>query len=87
MIRYLVDTTTVIDFSKGVEPVSSRLLALIDAGDDVGVCAVVVAEFSSGLTPESPITPPTSRCPASACCPCPMRRRPRDGAGAAHRIR
>jgi predicted nucleic acid-binding protein len=47
--RYLLDTTTLIDFSKGREPVRSRVLALIDAGEDVGVCAVNVAEFYSGL--------------------------------------
>jgi predicted nucleic acid-binding protein len=50
MARYLVDTTTLIDFSKRAEPQASRLLALLeDADHDVGVCAVVVAEFMAGV--------------------------------------
>jgi predicted nucleic acid-binding protein len=50
MARYLVDTTTLIDFSKGAEPQASRLLALLEDSDhDVGVCAVIVAEFMAGV--------------------------------------
>ncbi len=51
MIRYLLDTSTLIDFSKGREPTHSRLLALIDAGT-VAICAVNIAEFYAGLPPE-----------------------------------
>lgn len=52
MTRYLLDTTALIDFSKGREPASSRMLKMIDSGDEIGVCAVVVAEFYAGLSPE-----------------------------------
>jgi len=52
MTRYLVDTTTWIDYSKGIEPPSSRLDALIeDPEHEIGVCAVIVAEFMSGVAP------------------------------------
>ncbi len=51
MSRYLLDTTALIDFSKGREPARSRILAMIQSGDDVGVCAVNVAEFCAGLPP------------------------------------
>jgi predicted nucleic acid-binding protein len=49
MTRYLLDTDTLIDFSKGREPTRSRVLEMIDAGDVLGVCAVNVAEFFAGL--------------------------------------
>lgn len=49
MTRYLLDTTALIDFSKGREPTCSRLLALIAAGDELGVCAINIAEFYSGI--------------------------------------
>jgi predicted nucleic acid-binding protein len=49
MSRYLLDTTVVIDFSKGREPVYSRLTALLRSHDEVGVCAVTLAEFYAGL--------------------------------------
>ncbi|MBI2590399.1 MAG: PIN domain-containing protein [Candidatus Blackburnbacteria bacterium] len=52
MSRYLVDTTTLIDFSKGFEPVATRLKAIIDAGGELIVCAVQVAEFYRGLEPK-----------------------------------
>ncbi|MBI4318184.1 MAG: PIN domain-containing protein [Chloroflexi bacterium] len=52
MTRYLLDTTALIDFSKGHEPASSRIMRMIEGGDEVGVCAVVVAEFYAGLSPE-----------------------------------
>jgi predicted nucleic acid-binding protein len=47
--RYLLDTSTLIDVSKGIEPVRSRVLALLIAGDEVGLCAVGLAEFAAGL--------------------------------------
>jgi predicted nucleic acid-binding protein len=52
MTRYLLDTDTLIDFSKGREPTRSRVLEMIDAGDVLGVCAVNVAEFYAGLPRE-----------------------------------
>ncbi len=51
MTRRLLDTTALIDFSKGREPASSLILGMIDAGDELGVCSVSVAEFSTGLPP------------------------------------
>jgi predicted nucleic acid-binding protein len=52
MTRYLLDTDALIDFSKGVEPVTARLLAWIDGTEVVGVCAISVAEFCAGLSSE-----------------------------------
>jgi predicted nucleic acid-binding protein len=49
MSRYLTDTSTLIDFSKGREPVRSRMLGLIAAGDELGVCPVNITEFYAGL--------------------------------------
>lgn len=49
--RYLLDTTALIDFSKGFEPSRTKVLELIDSGQEVAVCAVTVAEFFAGLTP------------------------------------
>ena len=50
MTRYLLDTTALIDFSKGREPARSQIPSMIDAGDDLGVCGVNIAEFYSGLS-------------------------------------
>jgi predicted nucleic acid-binding protein len=47
--RYLLDTDAPIDFSKGSEPATSRILSWIDATDIVAVCAISVAEFFAGL--------------------------------------
>jgi len=52
MTRYLLDTTTLIDYSKGHEPAVSHILEAADAGDDLAVCAINLAEFYSGI-PES----------------------------------
>ncbi len=52
MSRYLVDTTSSIDFFKGIEPQASRLLALLeDPVHEVGVCDIIVAEFFAGIMP------------------------------------
>lgn len=51
MTRFLLDTTALIDFSKGREPARTRLLEMIDAGDELGVCPVNVAEFYAGVPP------------------------------------
>ena len=52
MTRYLVETTTWIDYSKGIEPPRSRLDALIEnPRHEIGVCDVIVAEFMSGVAP------------------------------------
>ncbi|HYU18187.1 MAG TPA: type II toxin-antitoxin system VapC family toxin [Chloroflexota bacterium] len=52
-MRYLLDTTALIDYSKGREPAQTRILALIETGEEVGVCAVNVAEFYAGLAPST----------------------------------
>ena len=51
MSRYLLDTDTLINYSKGREPATSRIQQLIDQGDDLGVCAINVAEFFAGIAP------------------------------------
>ena len=51
MTRYLLDTTALIDFSKNREPARSRILQMIVAGDDLGVCAINTAEFYTGVPP------------------------------------
>ena len=53
MTRYLLDTSALIDFSKGREPACTRILEMIDTGDEVGVCAINVAEFYAGLPPDT----------------------------------
>jgi predicted nucleic acid-binding protein len=50
--RYLLDTSTLIDFSKGRQPVASRLLSLIEEGETIGVAAICVTEFYAGIPPE-----------------------------------
>lgn len=52
MTRYLLDTTVLIDLSKGRQPVVSLIDQFMANGADIGVCPVNVAEFYSGLPPE-----------------------------------
>ena len=47
--QYLIDTTALIDVSKGHEWVAEGLLRLVDQGDQLAVCAVSVSEFYSGI--------------------------------------
>ena len=49
MSRYIIDTDTLIDFSMDREPTRTELLKLIEDGADLGVCAVNVSEFYTGL--------------------------------------
>lgn len=51
MALYLLDTTVLIDLSKGVVPVRPRLDAMVDAGHQLGICAVNVAEFLTEVPP------------------------------------
>ena len=51
MSRYLLDTDVLIDYANGKEPVVSRIKGLIAQGDDLGLCAIAVAEFFAGLRP------------------------------------
>lgn len=52
MTRYLLDTSVLVDFSKGREPALSRILKMVESGDELGVCATIVGEFYSGLAPQ-----------------------------------
>lgn len=49
MSRFLLDTTTLIDFSKRREPAFSLVYCLLHDGDEVGVSPINVAEFYAGL--------------------------------------
>jgi predicted nucleic acid-binding protein len=49
MSRYLLDTTALIDFSKEREPAFSFILSAARAGEQLGICAINVAEFYAGL--------------------------------------
>jgi predicted nucleic acid-binding protein len=49
MSRYLLDTTALIDFSKGYEPAFSLVHRFLQNGDEVGVSPINIAEFYSGL--------------------------------------
>ena len=51
MALHLLDTTALVDFSKGIEPVGQRLLSMIAAGESLGVCAINVTEFYAGVRP------------------------------------
>ena len=56
MSRYLLDTTTLIDFSKRREPVFSLIHRFIQNNDELGVSPINVAEFYSGLgTSQHPV--------------------------------
>jgi predicted nucleic acid-binding protein len=50
--RYLLDTSALIDYSKGREPARSEILALIGGGDEIAVCPINVAEFHAGVPPD-----------------------------------
>jgi predicted nucleic acid-binding protein len=47
--RYLLDTTALIDISKGLEPTSSVVRKWLAGRNEVGVCGVVVARFFASL--------------------------------------
>lgn len=49
MTRYLLDTSSLIDFTKGREPVTARILAMLERGDEIVICAVTIAELYSGF--------------------------------------
>lgn len=51
MTRYLLDTDTLIDLSKGREAVRRQVLTWMGGQDELGVCAINVTEFYSGLLP------------------------------------
>jgi predicted nucleic acid-binding protein len=51
MARYLLDTSVLIDASKSYEPAVSLIGSLLNAGDVLGVCPVIIAEFFTGSQP------------------------------------
>lgn len=48
MGRYLLDTDVLISLSRELEPYRSRIGAMTEAGDEIGVCAVQLTEFYAG---------------------------------------
>lgn len=51
MNRYLLDTSALIDFSKGFASAREKINQLLQDGSSLGVCAINVAEFYSGVLP------------------------------------
>lgn len=49
-MKYLLDTDTVIDFIQNRGKTRTRIAAMTEAGDLIGLCAVTVAELYSGLS-------------------------------------
>lgn len=49
MERYLIDTTVLIDVSRGIADIRWELDELAAAGAELGICAVNVAEFAAGI--------------------------------------
>lgn len=51
-MRYLLDTTVLIEASRHREPALSWVQEALRKSDEVGACAVTVAEFFAGLRPD-----------------------------------
>jgi tRNA(fMet)-specific endonuclease VapC len=51
MVRRLLDTTSLVDFARGLEPSTACFHQLLASGDEIGVCPVTVAELFAGLQP------------------------------------
>src|ERR1035437_5345509 len=51
-MRYLLDTNVLIDYSKNRKGIVSSIMSLIENGDELGVCAVNITEFYSGIPRE-----------------------------------
>src|SRR5436309_2850547 len=49
MTRYLLDTNVLIDYAKGVNRVVAQVQTRVAGGDEVGISAVQIAEFFSGV--------------------------------------
>lgn len=49
-MNYLLDTDTLIDFIQDRDETRSRIAAMIEAGDEVALCPIIVAEIYSGLS-------------------------------------
>ena len=52
MARYLVDTSTLIDVSREIEPIRQRLQRLTAGGDQLGISPIQLTEFYAGLSVE-----------------------------------
>jgi predicted nucleic acid-binding protein len=50
--RFLLDTSVLIDFSKGIPATVHGLETFAESGDELCVCSIVIIEFVSGLRPE-----------------------------------
>ena len=48
MTRYLLDTSVLVDYSRGLAPVTFQVQDWIRSGDEVGICAIQVAEYFAG---------------------------------------
>jgi tRNA(fMet)-specific endonuclease VapC len=51
MARFLLDTSVIIDYARAREPSYSLINTMVRSSDDIGTCAIVVAEFFSGIAP------------------------------------
>ena len=51
MPRYLLDTSVLIDYSLGREPVRTRLMDLLEGPHEVAIGPIQIAEFISGIAP------------------------------------
>lgn len=51
MTRYLLDTNELIHYSRDQEPYATKIRAMMEARDEMGVSPVCVAEFFSNLAP------------------------------------
>lgn len=51
MTRYVLDTSALVDYSLGHEPVLTRIVEMLTSHDEVAISSVQVAEFYSGLAP------------------------------------
>jgi predicted nucleic acid-binding protein len=51
MALHLLDTSAVIDLSKGFEPTSTWIQQQSEAGEELGICPITIAEFCAGLSP------------------------------------
>ena len=51
MAGFLLDTTTLVDLSKDIEPVRSRVEEWLEQDEIVAACPITVAEFYTGVPP------------------------------------
>lgn len=51
MARFLLDTSVIIEYSRAREPSYSLINTMLESNDEIGTCAIVIAEFFSGIAP------------------------------------